>query len=76
MSMYEGSAWQQTMELQRERTSREGASGCGHAGCTVIDHVKRDDPRCSLARPLSISIPPGKHQHIACPVHGDHVIRG
>jgi hypothetical protein len=30
MSMYEGSAWQQAMELQRERASREVASGCGH----------------------------------------------
>jgi hypothetical protein len=76
MSAFEGSAWQQEMDAQRERTAKSGISGCGHPGCTVIDSVNREDPRCTLARPLSISIPPGKHHHVECAVHGDHVIRG
>lgn len=76
MSAYEGSALQEAWERQRERTARVGASGCGHPGCTVIDHSPAVEPRCSIAGPLAVSVPRGKHQHVACPLHGDHVIRG
>lgn len=76
MSAHKGSAWQEAMDLQRERTARAGHSNCGHPGCSVVDASPRDLPQCALSRPISVSVPRGKHAHVACQVHGDHVIRG
>ena len=39
-----------------------------------FDRPKVD--RCICRKPLMICIPPGKHIHIQCPVHGDVKIYG
>lgn len=43
--------------------------------CGEIDFLPQPDLRC-ICSPIWIWIPPGKHIHIWCPVHGDIKIYG
>lgn len=51
---------------------------CPVPDCPIDEEPERDpsydDPRCICNKPLWLVILPG--QHIHCPVHPEHVIRG
>jgi len=53
---------------------------CPHPNCPENDNPWGDYPdmrECTQFKPIWISIPPGEHVHISCPVHPEgHIIYG
>lgn len=44
--------------------------------CGEIQHRIPELERCTCRQPLWVSIPPGQHIHIHCPLHGDQKLYG
>ena len=53
-----------------------GTRPCAHPGCKIPNGLPRPDARCICRDPMHLYIPPGRHIHMTCPVHGDFVING
>lgn len=59
----------------RRRKRRRAARPCPEPGCPI----PQDEPMAPPAAcrcPMHLYVPPGRHVHVDCPVHGKRVIRG
>ena len=67
-----------TLKDYQEYCDKYFPKRCPHPNCPENDRYPFDDLReCTQFQPIWISIPPGGHVHISCPVHPEgHIIYG
>lgn len=58
----------------RRRKRRRASEPCPEPGCPIPQGAPPSPRDCQC--PMHLCVPPGKHVHVDCPVHGKVVIRG